>query len=299
MAGLYRNLYYNLNKYLFSCLPDRLYHNLLGWIMHCRFGVKYKWMNIVHPRTFSEKLQWLKTHSDIELKSKLADKFEVRQHVKELVGERYLIDLLPLNSFGDYSATSTSEIEWDILPNQFVLKLTKGSGYNIISKDKSELDKENVMKQIRKWLKVNNYYLSREPHYKGTGKIIVEKFLEYNIKDYKFFCFNGEPYMFKVDINRFNNHRANYYDMHWNLLDINENGCPRDPNVKLAQPKEFEEMVEVAKKLAKDWKFVRVDLYVHKNKVFFGEMTFHPAGGYTPLTPRDWEYKLGDMILLE
>lgn len=296
MPGKYRNLYYGLNKYVFSILPDTLYHNLLGWIMHRRFGVKYHWMNIKHPMTFNEKLQWLKTHSDIELKSKLADKFDVRAHVRKCIGEKYLVELLPLNSNGDLSVNSWEKIEWDYLPNQFALKLTKGSGFNIICKNKSELDKDIVLTQIKRWLDINNYYLSREPQYKGKNKIIAEKLLEYNIKDYKFFCFGGEPFMFKVDANRFSGHRANYYDLNWNLLDINEGGCPNDPTAVISRPKEFEEMVDVSRKLAHGWPFVRIDLYVHDRKVFFGEMTFHPAGGYTPLTPTEWGQKLGSLI---
>lgn len=296
MAGKYRNLYYGLNKYVFSLLPDPAYHNLLGWIMHRRFGIKYHWMNINKPRTFSEKLQWLKTHGDIELKTRLADKYDVRDFVKERIGDNHLVELLPLNKKGDLSITDINDLDWDLLPDQFALKLTKGSGFNIICVDKSKLNRNKVLMQLDKWLAINNYYLSREPQYKGKNKIIAEKLLEYDIKDYKFFCFDGEPFMLKVDVNRFSGHRANYYDLDWNLLEINEGGCPRDPSSNILQPKEFEEMVNLTRILAKGWPFVRIDLYVHEGKVFFGEMTFHPAGGYTPITPREWDYKLGNMI---
>ena len=298
MPGKYRALYYGLNKYVFSMLPDVLYHNLLGWIMHRRFGVNCQWMDIAHPKTFNEKLQWLKTHGDIALKSKLADKFDVRGYVSERVGERYLVELLPLNTKGDLTVNKCENIEWEILPDQFALKLTKGSGFNIICKNKRELDKEAILKTMKKWLGINNYYLSREPQYKGDNKIIAERLLEYNIKDYKFFCFGGEPFMFKVDVNRFRGHRANYYDLNWNMLDINEGGCPNDINAEIPRPKEFDEMVYVARALAKGWSFVRVDLYVHDGRVFFGEMTFHPAGGYAPLTPEKWGLQLGELIKL-
>ncbi|MDE6608122.1 MAG: hypothetical protein K2K54_10265 [Lachnospiraceae bacterium] len=264
--------------------------------MHRRFGIKYHWMNINKPRTFSEKLQWLKTHGDIELKTQLADKYDVRDFVKERIGDAHLVELLPLNKNGDLSITDINDLDWDLLPDQFALKLTKGSGFNIICGDKSKLNRNKVLTQLDKWLAVNNYYLSRESQYKGKNKIIAEKLLEYDIKDYKFFCFDGNPFMLKVDVNRFSGHRANYYDLDWNLLEINEGGCPRDPSSNILRPKEFEEMVNITRILAKGWSFVRIDLYVHEGKVFFGEMTFHPAGGYTPITPREWEYKLGNMI---
>lgn len=296
MAGRYRSVYYKLNKCIFRILPDSLYHNLLGWIMHRRFGVRYHWMNVLHPYTFSEKLQWLKRNGDTPLKTKLADKYDVREFVMERIGGDYLIDLLPLNKNCDYAVSSVLDIDWDMLPKQFALKLTKGSGFNIICDDKSKLDRTTVFTRLGKWLKVNNYYLSREPQYKGNNMIIAEKLLEYNITDYKFFCFNGEPRYVELYIDRFGNHRKVFYDMSWHKAGFTTANDPM--NGEADRPKEFEEMVSVAAKLSIGWPFVRIDLYVHEGKVFFGEMTFHPAGGYTPITPREWEYKLGEMIII-
>ncbi|MBD5202637.1 MAG: glycosyl transferase [Bacteroidales bacterium] len=253
-------------------------------------------MDIEKPTTFSEKIQWLKKHGLTETESLLADKYDVRKYVEEKIGSEYLIELLPLNSNGQTVVDNERNIDWNILPDQFALKLTKGSGFNIICADKSKLTEDDVKNMLHNWLKVNNYYLSREPHYKGKNKIIAEKLLEYNIKDYKFFCFGGEPFMFKVDVDRFVDHRANYYDMDLSLLDLDEGGCPRDPDNKFEKPDNFDEMVEVARKLSEGWPFVRIDLYVHAGKVYFGEITFHPAGGYAPLSPREWEYKLGEKI---
>ena len=296
MAGKYRNLYYNLNKYVFSILPDTLYHNILGWIMHKRFRVKYHWMNIKQPKTFSEKLQWLKKNGPRELKTRLADKYEVREWVKEKIGKEYLVDLLPLSKDGEKAITKIEDIDFDQLPNEFVLKLTKGSGFNIICNNKDKLDITKTKKTLADWLKINNYYLSREPQYKGENKIICEKMLEYNITDYKFFCFNGQPTFVELYIDRFGCHRKVFYDMDWQKVGFTTaNDSMEGTAIK---PKEFDEMVSVAKELSKGWTFVRVDLYVHDGKVYFGEMTFHPAGGYTPITPREWEYKLGEKILL-
>lgn len=294
MAGKYRNLYYLLNKYVFSLLPDPVYHNLLGWIMHKRFGIKYHWMNINKPQTFSEKLQWLKTHGDTELKTQLADKYDVRIFIKERIGDDHLVELLPLNKNGDLSITDINDLDWDLLPDQFALKLTKGSGFNIICGDKSKLDRSKVLIQLDKWLAVNNYYLSREPQYKGENKIVAEKLLKYNITDYKFFCFNGVPTFVELYIDRLGNHRKVFYDINWKKAGFTTAGDPMDGEAET--PEVFPEMVEIARKLSKEFPFVRVDLYENEGKVYFGEMTFHPAGGYTPITPREWDYKLGNMI---
>lgn len=147
---------------------------------------------------------------------------------------------------------------------------------------------------LRDWLNVNCYYFSREPQYKGKSKLVAEEMLEYNITDYKFFCFNGEPKYVELYIDRFGDHKKLFCDMDWHVAGFTT--ANDVAKVTVEQPKEFAEMKEIAKKLCKGMAFVRVDLYVHDGKVYFGEMTFHPAGGYTPITPREWEYKLGDMI---
>ena len=296
MPGKYRALYYGLNKYVFSMLPDVLYHNLLGWIMHRRFGVKFSFMNIKNPCTFSEKLQWLKSHGDIRLKTMLADKFDVREFVKNKIGDEHLVELLPLNRDLDLVINSIDDLDWDLLPNQFVLKLTKGSGFNIICGDKSKLDKNGILKQLKEWLKINNYYLSREPQYRGNNKIIAERLLKYNITDYKFFCFDGKPEYVELYIDRLGNHRKVFYDMNWKKAGFTTAGDSMDGESPM--PAVFSEMVEIARKLSEGFTFVRVDLYENEGKVYFGEMTFHPAGGYTPITPKEWDYRLGELIKL-
>lgn len=296
MAGKYRTLYYSLNKYLFRILSDSQYHNLLSWIMHRRFGVKFHSMNINSPKTFSEKLQWLKKNGPVELKSRLADKYNVREWVAQKIGAEYLVDLLPLNRRGDKVVSNVSDIDFDLLPKEFVLKLTKGSGFNIICKNKADLKIDQVKSKLASWLKINNYYLSREPQYRGANQIICEKMLEYNITDYKFFCFGGVPKFVELYIDRFGNHRKLFYDMDWRKAGFTTANDSMEGEV--AKPEEFEEMKKIASTLSQDWPFVRVDLYVHDHKVYFGEMTFHPAGGYTPITPSKWEKKLGALIKL-
>ena len=294
MAGKYRDLYYFFNRHILSLLPENIHHNVLGFVMHRRFKVKYHWMNISNPKTFSEKLQWLKTHGDIELKTRLADKYDVRDWVAERIGNKYLIDLLPITKSGGFIASSTDEIDFNNLPNEFALKLTKGSGYNIICKDKTDLNIGSACDKLNRWLKVDNYFLSRELQYRGKNRIICERMLEYNITDYKFFCFNGEPKYVELYIDRFGKHKKVFYDMQWHKAGFTTGNDPM--NGIAERPKEFNEMMNVARKLSKGFSFVRVDLYVHGGNVYFGEMTFHPAGGYTPITPREWEFKLGKML---
>lgn len=287
MAGKYRNLWYKVCKYGLSVLPDTLFHNAVGFIMYRRFHVPFHWMNTKNPSTFSEKLNWLKTHPVVPNEAELADKYDVRDFIKRKIGEKHLVPILGVWDNAD-------DVDFDKLPNQFVLKLTKGSGYNLICNDKSKLDIRQTRKMLRDWLNVNCYYFSREPQYKGKSKLVAEEMLEYNITDYKFFCFNGQPEFVELYIDRFGNHKKLFCDMNWNVAGFTTANDVAEVTVE--QPKEFAEMKEVAKKLCEGMAFVRVDLYVHGGKVYFGEMTFHPAGGYTPITPREWEYKLGDMI---
>ena len=287
MAGVYRNLWYKTCKYGLSWLPDTLFHNAVGLIMYKRFHVPFHWMNTKKPRTFSEKLNWLKTHPVVTNEAELADKYDVRDFIKRTIGEQYLVPILGVWDNAD-------DIDFDKLPNQFVLKLTKGSGYNLICNNKAKLNIKQTRKMLSDWLKVNCYYFSREPQYRGKSKLVAEEMLEYNITDYKFFCFNGEPKFVELYIDRFGDHKKLFCYMDWHVAGFTTANDVAKVTVK--QPKEFAEMKEVAKKLCKGMAFVRVDLYVHGGNVYFGEMTFHPAGGYTPITPREWEYKLGDMI---
>jgi hypothetical protein len=149
---------------------------------------------------------------------------------------------------------------------------------------------------LSRWLKINPYYFSREPQYKGKNRLICEQMLEYNITDYKFFCFNGIPEYVELFIDRFGNHRKVFYDMSWKRMPFNTAGDKVD--IEIDKPAAFDEMRMVAEKLSAGIKFVRVDLYVHDGKVYFGELTFHPAGGYTPISPMEWDRILGDKIII-
>ncbi len=260
--------------------------------MHWRFNQKYHWMHINNPRTFSEKIQYLKKHPVIKNGRCLADKYDVREYIKNKIGDEYLI---PLVGKGVYN--TVDEINFDELPNQFVFKLTKGAGYNIICPDKAKLDMQEALKKMKYWLTVNPYYFSREWQYKGKAKIICEKMLEYNMTDYKFFCFHGQPIYVELYMDRFTEHKKLFYDMNWNKMDFTTAGDYS--NIEVDKPKEFNELYRIAEILAEDYPFVRVDLYVYEGDVYFGEITLHPAGGYTPITPYEWDIKLGELIDLK
>lgn len=254
-----------------------------------------KKLNLDNPRTFNEKLQWLKIHDKNPEYVKMVDKFEVKKYVANIIGEEYIIPTL-----GIYD--KFEEIDFEKLPNQFVIKCTHDSGSTIICKDKSKLDKKEIKEKITKCLKRNFYYASREWPYKNIKpRIIIERYMvdESNteLKDYKIFCFNGETKYIQVDFGRFNNHRRNIYDTNWNLTNL-QTIYPIDKSVKIDKPKRLNDMLKLAEKLSKGKTFVRVDLYSIIDKVYFGELTFYPGGGLEKYTPEINDNILGDMLKL-
>lgn len=284
----------NLKKIIngLSCLlPDKLY-----------LKMKFRYMmgeslNFKNPQTFNQKLQWLKLYNRNPLYTKLVDKYEVRKYIVETIGEEYLIPLI-----GVYD--NIDEIDWSKLPNQFVLKCTHGSGANIICKDKSKLDIQKAEKRLKKWMRRNWYWYGREWPYKNVKpRIICEKFLQEadgeQIKDYRVFCFDGEPKFIAVDFDITNkkNTRRNLYDLDWNLLDYGIS-YPRELSIKVERPKRIDEMIKISKILAKDIPHVRIDFYCLDTKIYFGEMTFYHQAGYGRVYPKEFEREMGEWIKL-
>lgn len=276
----------NIFNFFAPILSDVLYANvlLLRW-----FGKG----NVKHPKTFNEKIQWLKIFNRNPIYVQLADKYAVRDYVKTKIGEPFLNELIGVWS-------SPSEIEWDRLPEKFVLKCTHGSGMNILISDKACINQHLIQEQLALWLKQDYSKLGREWVYKNIHrKIIAEKYLkddEGNVPvDYKFFCFNGVPKYVQVDIDRFKNHRRVFFDKLWQRqpFDLYYDSYDGD----LAKPKYFELMLDVASKLSSNIPFVRVDLYAIP-EVFFGEMTFYPGNGTEHFYPAEWDLILGDMLIL-
>lgn len=194
-------------------------------------------------------------------------------------------------------------LEIDSLPNQFVIKTTNGSGTNIICKDKTLMNIENVRTQLNDWLHRDIFAISREWSYKDIKpNVIVEEYLEdmentfEEINDYKFFCFNGKPLYVVLDVDRHTGHKRNIYDIDWNYIDVSTDHTNFGDVVP--KPKGYEEMVRVAKILSKDFPFVRVDLYYVNGKVYFGELTFYPWSGYVQFNPDRFDFVLGENFSL-
>lgn len=253
-------------------------------------------LNFNKIQSFNEKLQWLKLNDRKDIYTIMVDKYEVKKYVANIIGEEYIIPTLGIYNTFD-------EIDFKKLPDKFVMKCTHDSGSTIVCQDKNKLDIRKIKKKINKALKYNYYYAGREWPYKNVvPKILIEKYIIDDgleeLRDYKIFCFNGEAKLFKVDYDRFSEHRANYYDRNLQLLEFGEVICPPDLNKVIDIPKDIYKMFELAEMLSKELKFVRIDFYYANNKIYFGEITFYPASGFGKFIPENWDEKLGKMIKL-
>ena len=252
-----------------------------------------------NPKTFNEKLQWLKLYYRKPILTTLVDKYAVKKYVADKIGEEYIIPTLGVwNSF--------DEIDFNSLPNQFVLKCTHDSGGLVICKDKSKLDIQAAKAKIERSLATDFYKLGREWPYKNVKpRIIAEKYMEdesgYELKDYKFFCFNGKCEFFKIDFDRQKSHHANYFNCACELMPFGEVICPPDYNRELKMPSNIGEMTNKAEQIASSINnaFVRIDLYNINGQIYFGEITFYPASGVGKFEPDEWDLKLGELIDLQ
>lgn len=253
-------------------------------------------LNLDAPKTFNEKLQWLKLHDRNPLYSRLVDKYEVKKYVADLIGAQYIIPTIGVwERFED--------IDFSDLPDQFVLKCTHDSGGLVICKDKAKLDYKAAKCKIEKAMKRNYYYHGREWPYRDVPrKIICEKYMEdqftQELRDYKLFCFGGVAKCYKVDFDRFVEHHANYYDMDNNMLTLGEKICPPVFEKKLELPETLSKMKKLAEILSKGIPFLRVDFYDINGHVYFGELTFFPASGFGEFLSPDWDDKLGQWLKL-
>ncbi|WP_238455522.1 ATP-grasp fold amidoligase family protein [Desulfolucanica intricata] len=276
---------------LLNWLPDVAYLKL-----HYRVMLKRK-LDLNNPKTFNEKLQWLKLFDRNPEYTNLVDKYAVRDYVKNLIGEEYLIPLIGIyNNF--------DEINFNKLPNQFVLKCTHDSGGVILCNDKSKLDIDNAKMKINDCLKRNFFYYSREWPYKNVKpRIICEKYLVdesgIGLIDYKFMCFNGKAKCIFVCLNRFSPGGLNIdiYDTKWNKMPFGRRHHPNSGSV-IPKPRNFDKMVEFAEKLSKDIPFIRVDFYESNGRLYFGELTFFPGAGLEEFTPDSYDLLLGSWLVL-
>nr|WP_299338272.1 ATP-grasp fold amidoligase family protein [Allomuricauda sp.] len=255
-----------------------------------------KKLDLEDPKEFNAKIQWLKVFYRPMILSDLVDKYEVRKYVEEKVGAQYLNELIAVYE-------KPSEVKFELLPQKFVLKATHGYHFNLLVKDKNVLNKKRARYLMYKWLSKNQYKRGGlEWAYKYTKpRLIIEKYLEEigkeDINDYKFFCFDGEPKLLHVDIDRGTKHSRAYYDMDWNKLPIKHDSIAFIEG-ETEKPENFLEMVQVASKLAGKFPFVRVDLYNLNNRIIFGEMTFYPADGRLEFIPEEYNRILGDYLRL-
>lgn len=271
-------------------LPDAI---LLRILFRLRVGYR---LSLKNPKTFNEKIQWLKLFDRNPLYTQLVDKYEVRQFVKEKIGEEYLIPLLGVwDNFDD--------IDFDALPNQFVLKCTHDSGGLVICKDKSKLDITKAKKKINSCLKRNYYWVLREWPYKNVKpRIIAEKYMEdepgKGLKDYKFFCFDGiVKAMFVATDREVHQTKFDFFDADFNHLPFKQH-YPNNVKIDLVKPMSFEQMKKLASVLTAGFPHCRADFYDVGGKVYFGELTFSHFSGLEPMEPMEWDEKFGEMIHL-
>ncbi len=278
------------NKGFYNKMPDDEY---LRMMFQLTMG---KPLNLDNPQTFNEKLQWLKLYDRRPEYTMMVDKFKVRSYVADKIGEEYLIPLLGVWDNPD-------QIDFDKLPNQFVLKCNHDSGGLVICKDKSKLDISKAKKKLWKSLKHDYYLQNREWPYKDVPrKVIAEQYMEdtniSELRDYKFFCFNGVAKCYKIDFDRFIGHKANYFTPNGELMKLGEEICPPDFSKVLPTPANLKTMKELAAKLSETHPFLRADFYDVEGKVYFGELTFYPASGFGKFIYEGNDELLGSWIKL-
>lgn len=272
--------YYSDRKFLEKLFPLR---------------VGYK-LNLDNPQTYNEKLQWLKLYDRRPEYSRMVDKVEAKKYVADIIGDEYIIPTLAVYN-------NAEDIDFDALPNQFVLKCTHDSGSIVICKDKTKLNRKASIQKLSNGLKVNYFYQNREWPYKNVKpRIIAEQYKENKngeLNDYKWFCFNGKvKYMF-IATDRFNKQeetKFDFYDMDFRHLPFT-NGHPNAKH-KIDKPQGFETMKTLAAKLSVGLPQVRIDFYDVNGHIFFSEMTFFHWSGMKPFVPVEWDYTFGSWITL-
>lgn len=282
---------YLLNKFA-RIIPDKQF---LQWKFYLVMGEK---LNLENPKTFNEKLQWLKLYNRKPEYTTMVDKYAVKEYVASKIGEEYIIPTLGIWN-------SVDEIEWDKLPNQFVLKTTHGGGGCdvIICKDKNTFDKEAAIKKLNQSLKSDLYRIYREWPYKNVPKrVIAEKYMTDNgedLEDYKIHTFNGIPKFILLCRDRFKGKMIDdFYSTDWELLDVRRPGHPNSP-IPQNPPKELAEMLRLSEILSKKTPFLRVDFYTSNNRVYFGELTFFPASGMSKFEPEKWDEIFGNWLTVD
>ncbi len=252
-------------------------------------------LNLDMPRTFNEKLQWLKLNDRKSMYTTMVDKYEVKNYIRSIIGEEHIIPTLGVwNNF--------KEIDFDKLPNQFVLKCTHDSGGLVICRNKTQLNTQKAEKKINRSMGINYFWQGREWPYKNvTPRIIAEKYMKDNAADnlpvYKVFNFSGVPTLIQaIQDDKTENESIDYFDIEWNKLDIKQN-FPNSKKV-LDRPLKYDIMLDMAAELSKGFPFLRTDFYCINGDIYFSEFTFYSDSGLVRFFPEEWDRKLGDLIVL-
>lgn len=287
-----KKMIWNVVKKIMQFLPDRAYIQL-KYFYHFK-----KFANLKNPKTFNEKIQWLKLFDRNPCYSIMVDKYEAKKYVAKKIGEEYVLPALGVwNTF--------DEIDFETLPNQFVLKTTHDCGGIVICKDKSIFDKKKAKNFLETHLKRNYFLEGREWPYKNVKpRILAEPFMEddkcHELRDYKFFTFNGLVKMLFIASDRQTegeDTKFDFFDENFNRLNI-KNGHPNQ-SVKIEKPQTFDLMKNLASQLSKGIPHLRVDFYEVNGKVYFGELTFSHWSGMVPFDPPEWDEKMGSWINLK
>lgn len=279
----------NVKQIIKSIIPNKIY---LMYYFKRKMGYI---PDLTHPITFNEKLNWMKLYDHNPIYTIMADKYLVKEYVAKKIGEQYIIPLIAIYE-------NIDEIILSELPNQFVLKTTHDSGGIVICRDKNNFDVDKAKKILKKHLDRNYYYNWREWPYKNiVPRILAEVYMKdqefENLPVYKILCFSGEPKIIQtIQNDKQVNETIDYFNTKWERLEMRQNF----PNSEkpLEKPKQLEEMLEIARKLSKDMRFIRVDVYVINQKVFFSEFTFYSDAGLERFYPNEWDKVLGDWIIL-
>lgn len=284
-------IFYILNYYFLRYVSFELWHVIMFRLNSLRYEGECYRINFKSPKSFNEKLIFLKTKKPSKLNILVADKINVREYVKSKIGDEYLIPLL-------WSSDNIDDFDQEKIKKNCIIKLNNGSGKNFIIKDDiSSLEFKKIKQTFYKLFTMDFSMYSRELHYKYIKpRIIIEKLLDFPLNDYKFFCSNGQPFMIQVDVDRFTNHRRNFYDLNWNKKNITLNY--KNYKSLIPPPKQLNLMIKIAKKLSSDFNFCRIDLYESKEKVFFGEITLFPGGGVELFKEYKMDLDMGDYIKL-
>ena len=278
-----------LTRLFVHILPQKTYLKILFYL-----SLGYK-LNLKEPKSFNEKLQWLKIHRHNDHDTLLVDKYEVKLILREIFGDEYIVP-----TYGVYN--KFNEIDFNSLPDKFVIKTTHQSGGVIVCNDKNQLNLDHVKKIINNKLSKNLYYWGLEWPYKNVKpRIIIEKNISngQEVRDYKLMCFNGKVKCSFVcsERNSKSGLKVDFYDKNWSHMPFTRHYLNSDSLIP--KPQNYDKMIYIAERVSKEMPFLRVDFFEIDGQLFIGELTFYPGCGFEEFTPREWDFILGSWINLK